>query len=149
MSVSCWQNIEYGCKNTAIETLRRIAETLGVAPLALGVLQYPDDEILSMTCPFPLPLKRLPGTDHIGFHIVLLRKRMGLSQHRLAQAANVSTARLRDIEHGCANVTVEVLDRIADAPGLSLLGLAALTLPNKEMLRMVHEAKAVAERMVV
>jgi len=149
MSVSRWQDIEHGCKNTTVQTLRGIAETLGVSPLTLGILQYSDDKILSMTCPFPLPLKRLPGTDHIGYCIVLLRKRMGFSQRRLALAANVSTARLRDIEHGCANVTIEVLDRIANAFGLSLFALGTLPLPDAEVLDMVRKARAVAERIVV
>ena len=37
-----WQEIEYGCKNITIETLRRMAEALGVSPITLGILKRPD-----------------------------------------------------------------------------------------------------------
>ena len=149
MSVSRWQDIEYGCRNTTIETLRRIAETLGVAPLALGALRYSDEEIQSMIRHFPPFRKPLPEGGHIGRSIVFLRKQQGYSQRRLALAAKVSIARLRDIEHGCANVTIEVLERIADALNVSLFALGALTLPEAEVLNMVHKAKDIVERMVV
>lgn len=148
ISVSRWQDIENGCRNTTVETLRRIAEALDVAPLALGVLLWPDEEISAIIPRFSPPLKPLPETAHIGTRIVLLRKRRAYTQRRLALAANVSPARLRDIEHGCANVTVEILERIADALNISLFALGALTLPEPEILGRVHRARAVVERML-
>ena len=37
-SLSCWRLVEYGDRNTTIDTLRNVARVLGVAPLALGIL---------------------------------------------------------------------------------------------------------------
>lgn len=145
ISINRWQDIEYGCGNTTTDTLCRIAKTLGVSPLVLGILSKSDEEILSLIRSAP----RLPlinnKPDQLGNNIFFLRKARGLSQKKLAHMAHVSVARLRDIEHGCANVTVLLLDRIADSLGLSLFALATLAMEEEVILPLVYEARTAAE----
>ncbi len=140
VSLSRWQQIEHGCRNATIDTLRRMAEALGVPPLVLGILSWSDSEILSA-------LRHLPQAKpfQTGQNIALLRKTQGLSQRALAQRAHVSVSRLRDLEHGCANVTISLLARIAKGLGISLLALCALGLSGAQVLDMVHRARAAAQ----
>ncbi len=149
MSVSRWQDIEHGCSNTTIETLRRMAEVLGVAPLVFGVLSRTDEEILSEVHRLPGLPEQPPKEVRLGDNLISLRKAAGLSQRRFARRANVSAARLRDLEHNCANVTIETLERIAGALDVPLLTLGALTLPEKEILKMVHDAQRILEERTV
>ena len=51
----------------------------------------------------------------IGANIRALRNAKGLSQEKLAELADMGVAWLRESEHDCANVTRDVLDRIACA----------------------------------
>ncbi len=62
----------------------------------------------------------------IGKNILILRKTKSLSQEKLAEMADISVTWLRATEHDCANVTRDVLDRLAEALGVSAWALYAL-----------------------
>lgn len=144
MSSPLWQHIEGGCRNTTIDTLRRMAITLGAAPLTLGILSLPDSGIRSaIQKPADTPPQVRPF--QIGENIVLLRRARGLTQRELAEMALVSPAHLRDIEHGCANVSIALLKRIADSLEISLPALGSLGLSDGQVLDMVHKARAVID----
>ena len=51
----------------------------------------------------------------IGENIKILRNAAGFSQEKLAEHAGICAAWLREIEHDCANVTRDVLERLAKA----------------------------------
>lgn len=62
----------------------------------------------------------------IGKNIVALRKARGLSREQLAERADICVTWMRDIEHDCANVTRDIVERIAkalDVPVWILYGL--------------------------
>lgn len=147
LSVTWWQQIEKGSANITLDTLRRVACTLGVEPQVLGVLRLSDEEIRTILRRAP---QVEPGTGRlqIGENIILLRKIRKLTQRQLAQLARVSPARLRDIEHGCANATIVLLERIAGAQEVPLLALSALTTPEEDILTAVRAARAIAGREV-
>lgn len=54
-------------------------------------------------------------TVEIGENIKILRKVKGITQEKLAEDADICVTWLREIEHGCANVTRDVLERLAKA----------------------------------
>lgn len=144
LSVSRLQDIEYGCRNTTVDTLIRIAETLGVDARVLGIFSRTEKAILlEARQPIQLP-KRNGGMLQVCENIVLLRKAEGMTQAQLASRSHVSPACLRDIEHGCTNMTVRKLMCIASAFGLSLTELATLAMPEDELLRIVRNAKSTA-----
>ena len=132
-------NIEKGKTNTTTDTIQRIAESLGVAPMALGILSLTDEEILSMV----RKAKKIPENISMGETIVLLRKERKLTQLQLSELSKVSQARLRDIEHGCANTTIDRLERIAAALGMNLFALSILAIPTEDILEQVHQARTV------
>ena len=138
-----WQEIEYGCKNITIDTLRRIAGALGVSPIILGILKRPEGEVRFMWIRTWDRTGWKEAGIEIGQTIHHLRKTRNITQRKLANMSKVSCARLRDIEHGCANVTVVVLDKIAEAFGLSLLEIGMLTVSEAEFEDMVQRAGAV------
>ena len=138
-----WQEIEYGCKNITIETLRRMAEALGVSPITLGILKRPEVEIRFMWVQTWDRTEWKEAGIEIGKTIHHLRKARNITQRELANMSKVSCARLRDIEHGCANVTIVVLDKIAEVLGLSLLEIGMLTVSEDEFEDMVQRARAV------
>ena len=138
-----WQEIEYGCKNITIETLRRMAEALGVSPITLGILKRPEVEIRFMWIQTWDRTEWKEAGIEIGKTIHHLRKARNITQRELANMSKVSCARLRDIEHGCANVTIVVLDKIAEVLGLSLLEIGMLTVSEDEFEDMVQRARAV------
>lgn len=142
LSCSRWQQIESGCQNTTVDTLCRMADVLGVAPLSLGLLSWKDEEILS-AIRFSLPAAPPMQPFQLGKNIVLLRNAQGLSQRELAKRAQVSAARLRDVERGCANASVAFLTRVAEALGISLLALGALGLSESQVLDMARQARAI------
>lgn len=141
LSVNRWQELEYGGRNATIDTLDCIAKALEVDPLALGIFEMPDSEIAAMFNNRPKAAERLPKPEHFGGGIVSVRKGMGLTQKQLGALARVSTARLRDIEHGCANVTVEVLERIAAALNMSLLALFTIGVSRDNLFECVKDAR--------
>ena len=137
-------HLETGCQNTTIDTLRRIAIARGVSPLALGILSLSDSEIRSVIQkPSYTPPEVRPF--QIGENIALLRKAKGFSQRKLAELSHVSVARLRDIEHGCANVSLALLGRIAKGLEISLPALGSLGLSDEQVLSLVYQARAVLE----
>lgn len=145
LSPACWRKIENGCGNTTANTLWRAARTLQAPPFTLGILSGTDGEILSMlrTPPgrFCLRPEKRP---QLGKNVVLLRKARGLSQKELACRSHVSTSYLRELEHGCANPTMELLERIAESLEVSMLVLGTLTLPDSAVLDAVHRVRTAA-----
>ena len=55
--------------------------------------------------------------------------------------ANVSITRLRDIEHGRANASMDTLKSIADVLGVALPVLFIYSLEPAEVLEMLHRAQ--------
>lgn len=74
-------------------------------------------------------------------NILVLRLDKRWTQKKLAGLSNVCAARLRDIEHSCANVRISTLLRIAAAFDLSLLQLVHLTTPEDELMELVQAAR--------
>ena len=77
----------------------------------------------------------------IGMNIVKLRKARGMTQEHLGLQANVSITRLRDIEHGRANASMDTLKSIADVLGVALPVLFIYSLEPAEVLEMLHRAQ--------
>ena len=50
----------------------------------------------------------------VGQNIVSLRKQKGITQEHLALYSDISVYYLRQIEHGTANPTLLILDRLAE-----------------------------------
>ena len=74
-------------------------------------------------------------------NIARLRKEKRMTQKDLSRISGVSHTCLRDIEHGCANVTTKTLLRIAAAFDLSLMKLTHLATPEDELMEMVYTAR--------
>ena len=77
----------------------------------------------------------------IGMNIVKLRKARGMTQEQLGLQANVSITRLRDIEHGRANASMDTLKSIADFWGVALPMLFINSLEPVEVLEMLYRAQ--------
>ena len=145
LSVTWWRKTESedGHPNISLDTLNCAAKTLGVLPWVFGILTLADEDLTAM-------LRRIPRMEQgaeggqIGSNIVLLRKKRRLTQRQLAQMAGVSPARLRDIERGCANTTVLLLERIAEALGVPLLALSVLTVSEEDIWAAVHSGQTAA-----
>ena len=58
-----------------------------------------------------------------------------------ARLSHTSIVCLRDIEHGCANMTISKLLCIAEAFDLSLVKLNFLTMPEDELMEAVRNAR--------
>lgn len=143
ISVSRLQDIEYGCPNVTVDTILYIAKTLHVDSQVLGIFLKSDEEILSQIHKTPR-LPELPEEPLQVFrNIVLLRNMEGLTQMQLAHMSNISVARLRDIEHGCANVTINKSACIAKTFGMSMSELNTVTMSDASLLNLVHRARAV------
>lgn len=143
LSVTWWREIENGDPNLSVDTLNCVARTLGVSPWVLGVLSLSDAELTAMIRRIPKMEENAEG-GQIGANILLLRKKQNLTQKQLAQAAGVSAGRLRDIEHDCANTTVLLLGRIADALEVPLMALSVLTASVEDILATVRSARVIA-----
>ena len=144
ISVYCWQKIEHGYYNTTVDTLRYMAGTLKVLPVTIGIYFKTDKEIRVEICQSlkeDLPADR---SLQVGKNILLLRKKRGITQKELAYMSHVSAARLRDIEHDCANVSILVLERIAKSLGVSLFCLGTLSMSEKEILEAVRKTRKAA-----
>ena len=59
-------------------------------------------------------------TMALGMRIRYLRGRIGLSQDVLAERSGISGKYLGEVERGQANISVQVLDRVAAALGVTL-----------------------------
>ncbi len=53
--------------------------------------------------------------DALRFNLVFRRAKLRLSQAALAEKAAISRPLVSDIEHGRANITLDILERLADA----------------------------------
>ena len=76
----------------------------------------------------------------IGKTIVKLRKSRRITQEQLAEAANVSVSYLRDIEHDCANPTINILEDIAAALGMPLFVLIMSSTAEEEREEALNKA---------
>lgn len=77
----------------------------------------------------------------IGKNIVDLRRRRGFSQEQLALESEVSVSYLRDIEHGRANPSLDVLEAIANTLDVPLPILLIFSLQEVEIYAMMHQSK--------
>ena len=59
----------------------------------------------------------------LGMRIRYLRKQKGLSQLDLSLEANVNKNYISDLERGCRNPSILVMEKISDALGVSLATL--------------------------
>jgi transcriptional regulator with XRE-family HTH domain len=66
------------------------------------------------------PATRPPSREILGGNLVIARARARLSQAALAEAAGVTRQTISDIERGATNATLDVLDKIVDALGISI-----------------------------
>lgn len=146
ISVSRLQVIEYGRHNTTVDTLIRIANGLGIDQRVIGIFTRSDQAILNDLKQSRLLHGHSERIDILPIcrNIRLLRKERGLTQRELAQLANLSAACLRDIEHGCANMTIKTLMRIAEGFGLSMTELFATTMEQEELLELVYDTRKAA-----
>ena len=78
-------------------------------------------------------------------NIIRLRRLRGWSQEELADRAGISVSRLRDIEHGYANASIDVLESVAVALDTELPTLFLLSLEEERVLDMLRRGKAVME----
>lgn len=131
LSVSRYQDIERGCANTTADSLIRIAQTFQVDPRLLGIFTRENSELIFQIRNSVPDL--LAGELPVYDAIVFLRRQKRLTQAQLARRSNISLARLRDIEHGCANVTVQTLARLANGLDISLPGLILVTMTEREI----------------
>ena len=74
----------------------------------------------------------------IGKNIVYLRDFREISQEELSFVSDISTSRLRDIEHGCANPTIDTLESISIALCVPLPVLFLLHLSDDDVLEMLY-----------
>lgn len=77
----------------------------------------------------------------IGKNIVDLRHRKGISQEQLALRSDVSVSYLRDIEHGRANPSLDMLESIAKTLEIQLPMLFLFSLQEIEVQTMMLESK--------
>lgn len=77
----------------------------------------------------------------VGKNIVLFRKLARMTQEDLAGAAGISVSRLRDIEHGCANSSIDTLESIASVLSVPLPVLFLYSLGDTEILHMMHTVR--------
>lgn len=81
----------------------------------------------------------------IGRNIVSLRKARKITQEQLALQSDMSVSRLRDIEHGYANTTIDTLESLARTLSVPMPVLLILSYETDDLLSMHHEAKAILE----
>ena len=63
---------------------------------------------------------RSPSVELLGGNLVFERARAGLSQTALAKAAGVTRQTISEIERAATNPTIDVLDKIISALGISM-----------------------------
>lgn len=62
----------------------------------------------------------MKAVEQLGMRIAYLRKQKGWSQEDLSLEANVNKNYISDLERGTRNPSLEILERIADAFGITL-----------------------------
>ena len=133
--------IEHGRANATADTLIHLSKVLGIDSRVLGFFSKSDEFILSEIRRPPWLPQKSGGALQVCENIVLFRKERGLTQKQLAHIAGMSAAWLRDIEHGCANMTMDKLLCISNAFDLSLMKLACLAMSEEELMKLVHNAR--------
>lgn len=78
----------------------------------------------------------------IGNNIVKLRSSKGITQEDLAYGVGISVSRLRDIEHGCANPSLDTLESIAVELKVSLPVLFLFSMEDEDILEMIQKMRA-------
>ena len=77
----------------------------------------------------------------IGMNIVKIRKEQKMSQEELAFRAKISVSRLRDIEHGKANPSIDTLESVAKALSVELLTLFLYSIDDAEIRRIHRQSQ--------
>ena len=67
-----------------------------------------------------LPVKRQPAKILFGVRLRLAREVMGLSQELLAEKAGLHRTYIGQVERGERNISVDSMERLAEAVGLQL-----------------------------
>lgn len=62
----------------------------------------------------------MKAQEQLGMRIKYLRKKRGMSQFDLSLESNVNKNYICDLENGRRNPSLEILERIADAFGITL-----------------------------
>ena len=66
------------------------------------------------------PILRPPSREILSGNLIVARARARISQSALAEAAGITRQTISDIERGSANVTLDILDKIVAALGISI-----------------------------
>ncbi len=66
------------------------------------------------------PTSRPPSREILSGNLIIARARARLSQAALAEAVGVTRQTISDIERGATNATLDVLDKIVEALGISI-----------------------------
>ena len=66
------------------------------------------------------PIVRPPSREILSGNLIVARARARISQSALAEAAGITRQTISDIERGSANVTLDILDKIVAALGISI-----------------------------
>ena len=140
-SVHCLQNIERKYKNTTVDTLIKISHALHIDSRVLGIFARTDIEILSEIRKEPYLPKKNGNVFQFCDNIVLLRNERNMPQKQLAIISGISAAWLRNIEQGCANMSIYRLICIANAFDISLMKLGSLSMPEEQLMKLVFEAR--------
>lgn len=77
----------------------------------------------------------------IGRNVVLLRKSRKMTQEQLALRSEVSVSRLREIEHGVANLTLDSLESLAKTLEVDPPALMIYSMSDVEILEMIRRAQ--------
>ncbi len=77
----------------------------------------------------------------IGKNILKLRSAKWITQENLAYGAEISVSRLRDIEHGYANPSLDTLESIAVELRVPLPALFLLSMNDEDILKMMRELR--------
>ena len=77
----------------------------------------------------------------ISMNIVKIRKEQKMSQEELAFRAKISVSRLRDIEHGKANPSIDTLESVAKALSVELLTLFLYSIDDAEIRRIHRQSQ--------
>lgn len=133
--------VEHGRVNATVDTLIRFSIALGIDSRVLGFFSRTDEDILSEIRQAPWLPQKNGNALQVCENIVLFRKEQGITQKQLAHLAGISAAWLRDIEHGCANMSMDMLLRISKAFDLTLMKLACLAMSEEELMKLVREAR--------
>jgi len=95
--------------------------------------------------PKPMPAEKAPLLVALGQRVKLLRARRGMPRRMLAEAADVSERHLANLETGIGNVSVLVLQQVAQALDCSLaelLGDETTNTPEWLMIRQVLSGRS-------